>query len=205
MRQLFILAIFLCTHLTFGSAAAAENKNKLVVLGDSLTEGLGVARSLAFPALLEKKIQADGKQWTVVNAGISGATTASGPSRMRWQLKSKPQMIILALGANDGLRGINLQSTEKNLSETIEIAKKDKIQVILAGMMLPPNYGAQYTKDFQAIYKRLAKKYQLKKIPFLLEGVAGNPKLNLADGIHPNEKGHEIIATHVYAAIKDLL
>jgi acyl-CoA thioesterase-1 len=205
MRQLLILAIFFSFHFSFNLAAAAETKNKLVVLGDSLTEGLGVARSMAFPALLEKKIQADGKQWVVVNAGISGATTASGPSRMRWQLKSKPQIIILALGANDGLRGINLQSTEKNLSETIEIAKSEKIQVILAGMMLPPNYGAQYTKNFQALYNRLAKKYHLKKIPFLLEGVAGNPKLNLADGIHPNEKGHEIIAGHVYAAIKDLL
>jgi acyl-CoA thioesterase-1 len=170
-----------------------------------LTEGLGVARSSAFPALLEKKIQADGKPWVVVNAGISGATTASGPSRMRWQLKSKPQMIILALGANDGLRGLNLANTEKNLSETIEIAQKDHIKIVLAGMKLPPNYGSKYTEAFQAVYQRLAKKYHLQKIPFLLEGVAGNPKLNLADGIHPNEKGHEIIADHVYAAIKGLL
>ncbi len=178
---------------------------KLVVLGDSLTEGYGVARSSAFPAILEKNIKSAGKDWTVINAGISGATTASGPSRMRWQLKSKPKMIILALGANDGLRGLNLASTEKNLSDTIEIAQKEKIEIVLAGMMLPPNYGAQYTKDFQAIYNKLAVKYKIRKIPFLLEGVAGNPKLNLADGIHPNEKGHEIIADHVYKAIQDLL
>jgi acyl-CoA thioesterase I len=178
---------------------------KLVVLGDSLTEGYGVSRASAFPALLEKKIIASGKDWVVVNAGISGATTASGPSRIRWQLKSKPKLVILALGANDGLRGLNLASTEKNLSETIAIAQKENIEVILAGMMLPPNYGAQYTKNFQAIYERLAKQYKIRKIPFLLEGVAGNPKLNLTDGIHPNEKGHEIIAGHVFTAIQDRL
>jgi acyl-CoA thioesterase-1 len=201
MRQILLLLIFLFPAFIF----ANENQNKLVVLGDSLTEGLGVARSAAFPALLEKKIQADGKSWVVVNAGICGATTASGPSRMRWQLKSKPQLIILALGANDGLRGLNLESTEKNLAETIEIAQRDQVRIVLAGMKLPPNYGAKYSQDFQAIYQRLAKKYHLQKIPFLLEGVAGDPKLNQADGIHPNEKGHEIIADHVYAAIKGLL
>ncbi len=190
---------------SFSSLAADPAKSKLVVLGDSLTEGYGVSRLQAYPALLEKKIQADGKSWSVVNAGISGATSASGPSRMRWQMKMKPQMVIVALGANDGLRGLSVESTEKNLSQTIEIAQKEKVKVILAGMMLPPNYGAKYTKDFQEIYNRLAKKYQLQKIPFLLDGVAGNPKLNLADGIHPNEKGHEIIAGHVFDAIKGLL
>lgn len=205
MRQVLAIAVLYCFSFLSPSVFAVEAKNKLVVLGDSLTEGIGVARSTAFPALLEKKIQADGKDWVVVNAGISGATTASGPSRMRWQLKSKPKIIILALGANDGLRGIDLKSTEKNLADTIEIAKKENIHLILAGMMLPPNYGEKYTQDFKAIYVRLAKKYQLKKIPFLLEGVAGNPKLNLADGIHPNEKGHEIISQHVYDAIKDQL
>ncbi|MGZ5279245.1 MAG: arylesterase [Pseudobdellovibrionaceae bacterium] len=206
MRQLLILLIFLFSNFLFAVEVNLPDKpHKLVVLGDSLTEGYGVARSSAFPALLEKKIKDSGKPWTVVNAGISGATTASGPSRMRWQLKSRPQLIILALGANDGLRGVNLDSTEKNLAETIEIAQNEKIKIVLAGMMLPPNYGAQYGKNFQALYNRLAKKYQLQKIPFLLEGVAGNPKLNLADGIHPNEKGHEIIADNVYSSIKDLL
>jgi len=206
MRQLLIVLIFLFSNFLFAAEVNPPDKpNKLVVLGDSLTEGYGVARSAAFPALLGTKIKDSGKPWTVVNAGISGATTASGPSRMRWQLKSKPQLIILALGANDGLRGVNLESTEKNLAQTIEIAQKEKIKIVLAGMMLPPNYGAQYGKNFQALYNRLAKKYQLQKIPFLLDGVAGNPKLNLADGIHPNEKGHEIIADHVYKAIKDLL
>jgi len=206
MRQLLIVLIFLFSDFLFAAEVNPPDKpNKLVVLGDSLTEGYGVARSAAFPALLEKKIKDSGKPWTVVNAGISGATTASGPSRMRWQLKSNPQLIILALGANDGLRGVNLESTEKNLAQTIEIAQKEKIKIVLAGMMLPPNYGVQYGKNFQALYNRLAKKYQLQKIPFLLDGVAGNPKLNLADGIHPNEKGHEIIADHVYKAIKDLL
>lgn len=201
----YFLFLLMSFWFSFSSLAADPAKSKLVVLGDSLTEGYGVSRLQAYPALLEKKIQADGKSWSVVNAGISGATSASGPSRMRWQMKMKPQMVIVALGANDGLRGLSVESTEKNLSQTIEIAQKEKVKVILAGMMLPPNYGAKYTKDFQEIYNRLAKKYQLQKIPFLLDGVAGNPKLNLADGIHPNEKGHEIIAGHVFDAIKGLL
>ena len=201
----YFLFLLMSFWFSFSSLAADPAKSKLVVLGDSLTEGYGVSRLQAYPALLEKKIQADGKSWSVVNAGISGATSASGPSRMRWQMKMKPQMVIVALGANDGLRGLSVESTEKNLSQTIEIAQKEKVKVILAGMMLPPNYGAKYTKDFQEIYNRLAKKYQLQNIPFLLDGVAGNPKLNLADGIHPNEKGHEIIAGHVFDAIKGLL
>lgn len=184
---------------------ATTPQNKLVILGDSLTEGLGVARSAAFPGHLEKKLQAAGKNWVVINAGISGATSASAPSRMRWQMKSKPHVVILALGANDGLRGLDLSSTEKNLGDAIAIAQKENVRVILAGMMLPPNYGAQYAKKFKEMYVHLGQKYKLVKIPFLLEGVAGDPKLNLPDGIHPNEKGHEIIAEHVYSAIKDLL
>lgn len=198
-KHIFFLLLFLPSLLF-----AAETK-KLVILGDSLTEGLGVAKSAAFPDLLEKKIKASGKDWTVINAGISGATSASGMSRLKWQLKSKPDLVILALGANDGLRGVDVKSTEKNLSDTIELAQKEKIKVILAGMLLPPNYGAQYSKDFKAIYEHLAKKYSLQKIPFLLEGVAGDPKLNQADGIHPNEKGHKVIAENVFKAIKGLL
>jgi acyl-CoA thioesterase I len=201
MKAFAILFLWTISLPLMGQTSPA----KLVVLGDSLTEGYGVSRNSAFPALLEKKISASGKQWIVVNAGISGATTASGPSRMRWQLKSKPKLVILALGANDGLRGLDLASTEKNLSETISIAQNANVEVILAGMMLPPNYGAKYTKDFQSIYQRLAKQFKIQKIPFLLDGVAGNPKLNLTDGIHPNEKGHEIIAGHVFTAIQDKL
>lgn len=190
--------------LLFSISVSAASK-KLLVLGDSLTEGYGIAKSSAFPALLEKKIKASGKDWSVINAGVSGATSASGPSRLKWQLKAKPDMMILALGANDGLRGLPLESTEKNLAQTIEMAQKEKITVVIAGMMLPPNYGAEYRKKFENLYNRLAEKYKTKKIPFLLEGVAAKPELNLDDGIHPNEKGHEIVAETVFQSIKELL
>lgn len=190
--------------LSFSLTLSAATK-KLLVLGDSLTEGYGIAKSAAFPALLEKKIKASGKDWIVVNAGVSGATSASGPSRLKWQLKAKPDMMILALGANDGLRGLPLDSTEKNLSRAIEMAEKEKVKVVLAGMMLPLNYGAEYRKKFEDLYQHLADKYKIRKMPFLLEGVAMKPELNLDDGIHPNEKGHEIIAQNVFQFIKDLL
>jgi acyl-CoA thioesterase-1 len=178
---------------------------KMILLGDSLTEGYGVAKEAAFPALLEKKIKAAGLGWTVINAGISGSTSASGPSRIKWQLKSKPDLVVLALGANDGLRGLDVKSMEKNLSETIELTQKENVRVILAGMQMPPNYGEKYTKDFAAVFPRVAKKYKIKEIPFLLEGVAADPKLNLPDGIHPNEKGHEVLAEAMFKALKDVL
>lgn len=178
---------------------------KLLMLGDSLTEGLGVAREQAYPALVEKKIKADGKNWVVINAGISGSTSASGPSRMKWQLKAKPDMVLIALGANDGLRGFKVTDIEKNLSAVIEMAQKEKVTVILAAMMMPPNYGEQYRKDFEALYPKLAKKYNIMLLPFFLKDVAGQSALNQADGVHPNEKGYIIIANNVYQAIKGML
>jgi acyl-CoA thioesterase-1 len=199
MKTILFTIIFL-TQILY----AAESK-KLLFLGDSITEGLGVAKADSYPSLIEKKVKETGKNWVVVNASISGSTTASGPSRMKWQLKAKPDLVVLALGANDGLRGLDLKAMEKNLSETIEMAQNEKIQVVLAGMMMPPNYGKDYRQKFQEVYPRLAKKYHLKSIPFLLDGVAGNPELNQADGIHPNEKGHKIIADRVWAVLKDLL
>jgi acyl-CoA thioesterase-1 len=195
----------ICQQSSAQSNATKESAKRLLMLGDSLTEGYGVAKQSAYPSLLEKKIQEAGKNWVVINASISGATSASGPARLKWQLKTKPDLMILALGANDGLRGVDVKATEKNLADTIELAQKEKVPVILAGMMMPPNYGKEYGKQFQDIYIHLAKKYKLRKIPFLLEGVAGDSKLNQADGIHPNEKGHRIIADKVYEAIKDLL
>lgn len=198
----FLLRLF---FIQMFSWAAWGNPGRLVILGDSLTEGLGVAKENTFSSLLEKKIKASGKSWEVINSGISGATSASGPSRMKWNLKAKPQMVIIALGANDGLRGLPIESTEKNLEATIQIAQKEKITVIIAGMLLPPNYGAKYSEQFKNLYEKIAKKYSLKKIPFLLEGVAGNSAMNQDDGIHPNEKGHEKIAETVYQSIKGLL
>jgi acyl-CoA thioesterase I len=124
---------------------------------------------------------------------------------MRWLLKSKPDLVLLALGANDGLRGLKVSELEKNLSETILIAQKEKVSVVLAGMQMPPNYGEKYTTEFAAAFPKIAKKYKIKLIPFLLEGVAADSKLNLADGVHPNEKGHQVLADSVYKALKDIL
>lgn len=190
--------------LCFSLSTAAATK-KLVVLGDSLTEGYGVARESAFPALLEKKIKEAGKDWSVVNAGVSGSTTASGPSRMNWVFRSKPDLILLCLGANDGLRGLKVADSRKNLATAIEAAQKKGVQVILGGLYMPPNYGADYTKDFRKMYEDLAAQYKIKMIPFLLEGVGGKPQYNLADGIHPNEKGHAVIAETVFQNLKGLL
>lgn len=195
----FLLLIFLATQ------SFAQNPKRLLMLGDSLTEGYGVAREEAYPAVLETLIQKAGKHWLVVNAGISGSTTASGVSRLKWQFKNKPDLMVLALGANDGLRGLKIADTEKNLAATIELAQKEKVPVVLAGMLLPPNYGEKYRQDFAKMYVNLAAKYHLRKIPFLLEGVAGKQELNQIDGIHPNAAGHKIVAEHVFQAIKDLL
>lgn len=177
----------------------------LVVLGDSLTEGIGVAKDQAFPALLEKQIQSKGKSWKVINAGISGATSASGISRMKWHLKQKPDIVILALGANDGLRGFQITETEKNLSTVIEMCQREKITVVLAGMQMPPNYGKEYAEKFKGLFPRLERKFKIHRIPFLLDKVAADPSLNQADGIHPNEKGHQVISETVFNSIQDLL
>lgn len=198
------ILLTLFTFILTNSNALAVNK--LVVLGDSLTEGYGVSKDSAFPALLEKKIKASGKNWTVVNAGISGSTTASGPSRIKWLLKSnsdKPKLILVILGANDGLRGLKPEESEKNLSQIIEMIQKEKIDVILGGLYMPPNYGKDYTEKFKKIYSNISTKHKIKLIPFILEGVGGQSDKNLADGIHPNEKGHEIVAENIYKVIKD--
>lgn len=200
------MRLFLFLALLFSFSLSQAQTKKLVVLGDSLTEGYGVAKDQAFPALLEKKIHESGKkQWTVVNAGVSGSTTASGVGRMKWMFKSKPDLVILALGANDGLRGLKVEDSEKNLAKAIEYAQEQKVKVILGGLYMPPNYGKEYTEKFKQMYSTLAKKYKIPLIPFVLDKVAGDPKYNLADGIHPNEAGHKIVAETVYQEIKGLL
>lgn len=198
MRPFLFSALLLFSSLCFA-------QQKLVVLGDSLTEGYGVAKDAAFPAVLEKKLQEAGKKWTVVNVGVSGSTTASAVSRMKWVFKSKPQAVLLVLGANDGLRGLKVAESEKNLATAIEYAQEQKVKVILGGLYMPPNYGKEYTTQFKKMYEDLAKKYKLVFIPFILDKVAGDPKYNLADGIHPNEAGHKLIAENVFAVLKGAL
>ncbi|QDK36428.1 arylesterase [Bdellovibrio sp. NC01] len=194
---------FLFFALLFISSLSFANPKKLVVLGDSLSEGYGVAKEAAYPAVLEKKLHEAGKkEWTVINAGVSGSTTASAISRMKWIFKSKPDVVLLALGANDGLRGLKVEESEKHLGEAIEYAQSQKVRVILGGLYMPPNYGKDYSDKFKKMYESLAKKYKVTFIPFILDKVAGNPKYNLADGIHPNEEGHKIVAENIFAVLK---
>jgi acyl-CoA thioesterase-1 len=203
MRLFLFLPLFI---FSLAHAVPPANPKKLVVLGDSLTEGYGVAKDSAFPAILEKKIHDSGKtNWSVVNAGVSGSTSASAVGRMKWLFKSKPDLLLLTLGANDGLRGIKLEETEKNLAGAIEYAQSEKVTVVLGGLYMPPNYGKDYTNKFKNMYQTLAKKYHVKLIPFLLDKVAGDPKYNLSDGMHPNEAGHKIVGETIYQEIKDLL
>jgi acyl-CoA thioesterase-1 len=200
------MRLFLFLALLFSFSFSFAQNKKLVVLGDSLTEGIGVAKEAAYPALVEKKIHDSGKkEWTVVNAGVSGSTTASVVGRLKWLFKSKPDLLLIVMGANDGLRGLKIEESQKNLAQAIEFAQAQKVPVILGGLYVPPNYGKDYTEKFKKMYQELAKKYKTPLIPFILDKVAGDPKYNQADGIHPNEAGHKIIADTVYQEIKGLL
>lgn len=180
-------------------------QKKIVILGDSLTEGYGVAQTAAFPALLQKKVDADKLNWKVISSGSSGSTSASGLQRIKWIAKDKPDIVLVLLGSNDGLRGLKVEDTEKNLNDTIEWAKKNNITVALGQLHVPPNYGKDYEKKFFAVYAKVAAKNKIQLAPFLLDKVAGNKDLNLADGIHPNEKGHQIVADNLYPFIKKLI
>ncbi len=180
--------------------------NTILFLGDSLTEGLGVSKEQAYPSLVEKMIESKlKKDITVINGGVSGSTTSDGLARLQWYLKKKPFLILVALGANDGLRGLDLSKSQKNLEEIIEHGQSSGAKVLLAGMLIPPNYGHEYAERFKKMYQNIQDKYNLKSMPFLLEGVAGKKELNQRDGIHPNAKGHEIIAKKVFEFIKDEL
>jgi acyl-CoA thioesterase-1 len=197
----FLLFLVL-VHLLAGMAKAGTT---VVCLGDSLTEGYGVAPEESYPSLLQDYFDAQGLDVRVVNAGVSGSTSASAVSRLRWQLRAKPDIVVVALGANDGLRGVEPVATRRNLQSAIQVAKEAGVTVVLAGMKLPPNYGPGYLLEFERIFPELAKENGVSLIPFLLEGVAADPALNLADGIHPNPEGYRIVVKNVLATLKPLL
>ena len=177
----------------------------VLCLGDSLTEGYQLDREDAYPFVLEQKLKSKYPGLKVINGGVSGATTASGLKRLNWYAKVKPDILVLALGSNDGLRGMDLKESQKNLSAIIEKAQMDNIKVLLVGMKMPTNYGEPYRSNFQKLFPALAKKYKIPLVPFLLEGVGGNPKLNIADGIHPNPEGHKVMAQTVQKVLETLL
>ncbi len=167
---------------------------KIAVLGDSLAAGYGIKPEQAFPARLEAALKAQGRAVTILNQGVSGDTTAGGLDRLDWMLADKPDIVLVELGGNDALRGIDPAATEKNLAAIVEKLQAAHVTVWLAGMMAPRNLGSDYVTAFDGLYKRIADKYKVPLYPFILDGVAQDPALNQADGLHPNPKGAEIVA-----------
>jgi acyl-CoA thioesterase-1 len=176
-----------------------------VFLGDSLTAGLGLSEEQAFPALLERRLRAAGTPVRVVNAGVSGDTTAGGLSRLPWLLQQNPGVLVVGLGANDALRGQSLDVIDDNLRAIVERATAAGARVLLLGMRVPTNYGPDYAEGFAALYRRLAKSRGVELVPFLLDGVGGHPQLNQPDGIHPTARGQEIVADNVLPHLKRVL
>lgn len=193
----------------YGEAASAQRAEerpvRIVVLGDSLAAGLALEEAQAFPALVERQLLERGYDVEVVNAGVSGDTSAGGLRRIDWVLRQEPDLVVVELGANDGLRGLPVAETESNLERIIERAQRSGARVLLAGMRIPSNYGPRYTAEFAAVYPRLAERTGAALIPFLLDGVALDPRLNLPDRIHPNPAGHRKIADTVLPYVEPLV
>ena len=200
---LSILSVFWLPSHTFTAAP----QKLILFLGDSVTAGYGLEPSQAYPAIIQEKIDAKSWQFKVVNAGQSGDTSAGGLNRMNWLLKNRVDVLVLELGGNDGLRGLPVETTRKNLQAIIDRtrAKYPSVKIVLAGMMVPPNMGRDYGQNFSAIFPELAKKNNALLIPFVLDKVGGVRELNLPDGIHPTAKGHEIVANNVWKVLEPVL
>jgi acyl-CoA thioesterase I len=184
-------------------ASAIDERGRIVFLGDSLTAGLGLDVPDSFPSLIQARMEAAGYPYRVVNAGVSGDTSAGGLRRLEWALaEGTPKVLIVALGGNDGLRGLPPTQLQDNLAAIIAKGKERGLLVILAGMEAPPNFGRDYTAGFRAVYPALAKQFGVPLIPFLLAGVAGDPSLNQADGIHPNPRGARVVADLVWRTLE---
>jgi len=201
IRQLVALLL----ALWLGAAWSAEEPTRLLILGDSLSAGLGLPEDQSFPSRLGAALEAKGHTVTIINAGVSGDTSAGGRARLEWVLADNPDAVILALGANDGLRGIDPAETRKNLAAILDTLREQGLPVLILGMLAPPNLGKDYGEDFNAIYPKLAEEYQALLYPFMLEGVAANPALNQTDGIHPNEAGVAVIVENIAPLAEQLL
>ncbi|HEX2532810.1 MAG TPA: arylesterase [Chitinophagaceae bacterium] len=190
-----------------GASAPAAKEKTILFFGNSLTAGYGLDPSQAFPALIQRRIDSLGLPYNVVNAGVSGETSSGGNSRVGWILKQPVDVFVLELGANDGLRGVPVAETRKNLQAIIDQvrAKYPQARLVLAGMQVPPNMGADYAAAFRDLYPGLAEANNMALIPFLLQGVGGERKLNLEDGIHPTAEGHKIVAENVWSVLKGVL
>ncbi|MBW4889802.1 arylesterase [Mucilaginibacter sp. HMF5004] len=197
------------THASATAPAQSANTKTILVFGDSLTAGYGLddAASESYPSIIQQKIDSAGLAYKVVNGGLSGETSAGGLGRIDWLLRQKVDVFILELGANDGLRGLPVEQTAKNLQKIIDKVKGKypDVKIILTGMMVPPNMGADYANNFKAVFPELAKRNNVSLIPFLLSNVAGNPGLNQKDGIHPTAKGAKIVAQNVWEGLQPLL
>jgi len=175
-----------------------EYEGIIVAVGDSLTEGLGVAEESAYPALLEKKLQSDGYHYRVINAGVSGETSSGTLARIKWVLTLKPDIVILVIGANDGFRGIDPELIKTNILTIVRALKEKKVIVLLGGMQMGQNLGKEYITAFEKIYPLVAREESVGLVPFFLTGVAANPKLNQTDGIHPTAEGYRVVVDHIF-------
>ena len=184
---------------------ANVNAPRIVFLGDSLTAGYGLDKEDAVPALIQKRLQDAGYPYEVVNAGVSGDTSAGGLSRLDWSLAGDVKILVVELGGNDGLRGLPVAELKRNLTEIITRAQAKGIKVVLTGMEAPPNFGPAYTTEFRDVYRELSRAHDVTFVPFYLEGVAGIPSLNIADGIHPNAEGSRIVERTIWSALEPLL
>ena len=177
----------------------------IVALGDSLTAGLGVAPDESYPSRLQARLAREGYAYRIVNAGVGGDTTAGGLRRVEWVLRAAPEIVIVALGANDGLRGQSPQAMRANLDEIVARLRGSGARILLAGMRLPPNYGAEFTREFAEVFPAVARRAQIAFMPFLLDGVAADPRLNQPDGIHPTAAGYQVVADRLWPYLRPLL
>ena len=204
LMKLVNATLFVCV-LTFVSPSPAAMSQTILMIGDSLTAGLGLDRNQTIPVRLQEALGARGIDVKVINAGVSGDTSAGGRARLAWSLADKPDLVIVEFGANDGLRGLDPRATRENLDAILMDIRRSGARVILAGMKAPPNLGLEYGEDFNPIYPALAKKHGIALFPFFLDGVAAVPELNQDDAIHPNEKGVAVIVQNLLPFVLKML